>query len=223
MSDATLWNAVDTYFDAAFLPDDRVLTAVLHACDVAGLPAISVAPNQGKLLATLIRLMGARRILEIGTLGGYSSVWMARALPVDGYLLTLELDDAHADVALRNFAQAGLSERVELRRGAALSSLDALITDGVEPFDFVFIDADKASAADYFIRSLALARVGSVIVCDNVVRQGAVLDDASDDINVRGIRRFVEVMAQEPRVSAFALQTVGSKGYDGLAFALVTG
>jgi predicted O-methyltransferase YrrM len=186
------------------------------------LPAISVAPNQGKLLQLLARLQGARRILEIGTLGGYSTIWLARALPAGGRIVTLELEQKHADVAQANFARAGVSEVIELRLGRAVDTLAQLATERAGPFDFIFIDADKASMAEYFTWSLKLSRPGSVIVIDNVIRKGAVVDAASEDASVRGVRRFNELLAKEKRVSATTLQTVGSKGYDGFTLALVT-
>lgn len=219
----TLWSALDNYFDQALLKPPAVLAEVLTRSAAAGLPSISVAPNQGKLLATLVAVMQARRVLEIGTLGGYSTLWMAYALPADGQIITLELNDHHADVAQENFALAGLADRIQIRRGPALATLDAMIANHEPPFDLIFIDADKPSAVDYFQRSLALSRVGTLIITDNVVREGTVLDPTSTDPNVQGIRRLIDAMAAEPHISALALQTVGSKGHDGLALALVTG
>lgn len=218
-----LWNALDDYFDQALLQAPPVLAEVLASSAAAGLPAISVAPNQGKLLATFVRMMRARRVLEIGTLGGYSTIWMAQGLPADGQIVTLELNDHHADVAQKHFQQAGLADRISIRRGPALATLDAMIAEGTPPFDLIFIDADKPTAPEYFQCSLALSRVGTLIITDNVVREGAVLDAASPDPNVQGIRRLIADMAAEPRVTALALQTVGSKGHDGLALALVIG
>lgn len=217
-----LWNAVDDYFDQALLKPPPVLAEVLARSAAAGLPNINVAPNQGKLLATLVGAMRARRVLEIGTLGGYSALWMAHALPADGQIVTLELNDHHANIAQQNFVLAGLADRIHIRRGPALATLDAMIAHQEPPFDLIFIDADKPSATGYFQRSLALSRVGTLIITDNVVREGAVLDPTSTDPNAQGIRRLVDAMAAEPRVSALALQTVGSKGHDGLALALVT-
>jgi predicted O-methyltransferase YrrM len=216
-----LWNALDDYFDQALLQAPPVLAEVLASSAAAGLPPISVAPNQGKLLATFVGMMRARRVLEIGTLGGYSTIWMAQRLPADGQIITLELNDHHADLAQKHFERAGLADRISIRRGPALITLDAMIAEGTPPFDLIFIDADKPTAPDYFRRSLALSRVGTLIITDNVVREGAVLDAHSPDPNVQGIRRLIAAMAAEPRVTAFALQTVGSKGHDGLAFALV--
>ena len=215
------WSAVDDYFADLLLPADSVLDDVLAACRAAGLPAHDVAPNQGRLLQILARLAGARAILEIGTLGGYSAIWLARALPDDGHLITLEADPRHAAVAAASFARAGLASRIELRVGPALETLPQLATERRGPFDLVFIDADKRSNPEYFTWALALARRGSVIVIDNVVRSGAVLDAASTDPSVVGVRRLGELLAAEPRVRATALQTVGSKGWDGLIVALV--
>jgi predicted O-methyltransferase YrrM len=181
-----------------------------------------VAPNQGKLLQLLARMQGARSILEIGTLGGYSTIWLARALPPGGRLITLEADPKHAEVARANIARAGLDEMVELRLGRALDTLPALHRENRGPFDLIFIDADKPGYPDYFPWALKLSRRGSLIVADNVVRKGAVADANSVDPMVQGVRRFTELVAAEPRVSATAIQTVGSKGYDGLAIVLVT-
>jgi predicted O-methyltransferase YrrM len=212
------WTSVDNYFSDLFTLTDPVFEAALKASDEGGLPTIQVAPNQGKLLALF-----ARRILEIGTLGGYSSIWMARTLPADGKLITLELETKHAEVALANLARAGLAEKVEVRVGKALHSLAQLHAEGQEPFDMVFIDADKVHSAEYFEWALKMTRPGSLILVDNVVRNGAVTDGQSSDASVQGTRRVLEMMSQEPRVSVTALQTVGSKGYDGLAIALVVG
>ncbi|HEX4149238.1 MAG TPA: O-methyltransferase, partial [Pirellulales bacterium] len=195
--------------------------AALAAIAAAGLPPISVSPNQGKLLWMLARIQAARSILEIGTLGAYSTIWLARALPVDGRLITLESDPRHAAVAQANIARAGLANRVELRLGLALETLPEIAAEGSGPFDLVFIDADKPSTPDYFDWALKLSHLGSVIIVDNVVRGGAVIDAASEDPSVQGVRRFHELLAAEPRVSATAIQTVGSKGYDGFAIALV--
>ncbi|XWX04250.1 O-methyltransferase [Aggregatilineales bacterium SYSU G02658] len=218
-----LWSALDDYFDQALLQAPPVLAAALANSAAAGLPTISVAPNQGKLLATFVAVMQAKRVLEIGTLGGYSTLWMAHALPTGGQIITLELNDHHADVAQQNFALAGMADRIEIRRGPALATLDGMIAEGAPPFDLIFIDADKPATPDYFQRSLALSRLGTLIIIDNVVREGAVLDVNNPDPNVQGIRRLIAEIAAEPRVSALALQTVGSKGHDGLALAVVTG
>jgi predicted O-methyltransferase YrrM len=217
-----LWTAVDQYITDWLLPPDPSLASALEASAAAGLPAINVSPSQGKLLHLLARLQGARAILEVGTLGGYSTIWLARALPEGGRLVTLEADPKHAEVARANIAQAGLAGVVELRLGPALETLPRLEAEGLGPFDLVFIDADKPSTADYFVWAMRLTRRGSLIVVDNVVRKGAVADAASDDPNVQGVRRFYERLASEPGVSATAIQTVGVKGYDGFAIALVT-
>ncbi|WP_437759334.1 O-methyltransferase [Sorangium sp. So ce1389] len=216
------WSAVDRYITDLLVPSDAALDAALGASAAADLPPINVAPNQGKLLHLLARIQGARSILEIGTLGGYSTIWLARALPAGGRLVTLELDPKHAEVARANIARAGLADVVELRLGRALDTLPALAAEGRGPFDFIFIDADKPSNPDYFAWALRLSRRGSVIVVDNVVRKGAVADPESADPNVQGVQRLNELLAAEPRVSATAVQTVGSKGYDGFAIALVT-
>ena len=212
------WIAVDRYIMDALIPSDPVLDAALEASAAAGLPPIQVSPAQGKFLHLLARVQGARTILEIGTLGGYSTIWLARALPPGGRLITLEADPHHAGVACANIAYAGLADVVELRQGRALETLPEL----AGPFDFIFIDADKPSNADYFTWALKLSRPGSLIVVDNVIRDGAVIDAASTDPDVQGVRRLNELLAAEQRVSATTIQTVGSKGYDGFTMALVT-
>ena len=216
------WTAVDRYLSDLFVPPDAALEAALKASAAAGLPPIHISPNQGKLLMLLAQLQGARTILEIGTLGGYSTIWLARGLPAGGRLITLESDPKHADVARANIARAGLANVVELRLGPALITLPQLAAEGRGPFDFIFIDADKTGYADYLAWSLRLARRGSLIIADNVVRDGAVIDPASADPAVQGVRHFNAQLAAEPRLSAIALQTVGSKGHDGFAIALVT-
>jgi predicted O-methyltransferase YrrM len=216
------WSQVDEYISKLLVPSDDALDAALAASTAAGLPAINVAPNQGKFLSLLASIQGAKNILEIGTLGGYSTIWLARALPADGRLVTLELDPKHAEVARRNLGHARLGELVSIRVGPALETLPKLAAEGLTAFDFVFIDADKQSIPEYFQWALKLTRVGSVIVVDNVVRKGAVLDRASTDPNVQGVRRFNELVAKTPRVSATTVQTVGSKGYDGFALIRVT-
>ena len=214
------WTAVDDYICARLVPPDAVLEATLKASDAAGLPAINVAPNQGKFLNLLARIMGARNILEVGTLGGYSTIWLARALPAGGRLITLEYDPKHARVAQENIARAGLADVVDVRLGKAIDTLPKLAQAGLPPFDLVFIDADKPSNPDYFAWALKLARIGSVIIVDNVVRGGAVIDPEGDAA-VQGVRRLNELIAAEKRVDATAIQTVGLKGYDGFAIALV--
>lgn len=213
------WQAVDNYFNQLLIPSDEALEAALKASDAAGLPAIQVTANQGKFLHLLARLMGARKILEIGTLGGYSTIWLARALPADGRLITLEIDPKHAEVARNNLARASLNAIAEVRVGRAVETLPQLV--GEAPFDLIFIDADKPSNPDYFQWALKLSRPGTLIVVDNVVRDGAVVNAHSPDPNVQGVRRLTELIAAEPRVNATALQTVGGKGYDGLLLALV--
>ena len=215
------WNAVDAYINGLFAPADPALEAALEASRAAGLPSIAVAPNQGKLLHLLARMMGARSILEIGTLGGYSSIWLARALPAGGRLVTLEAEARHAEVARASLERAGVSHLVEVRVGKALDTLPLLEAEGGGRFDMVFIDADKQNNPEYFEWALKLTGRGSLIVVDNVVRGGSVIESGSNDSDVQGIRRLNELMAAEPRVSATELQTVGSKGHDGLALALV--
>jgi predicted O-methyltransferase YrrM len=217
-----LWTAVDRYITDTLVPPDEALDAALRASAEAGLPPINVAPNQGKLLQLLARIQGAKAILEVGTLAGYSTIWLARALPAGGRVITLELEPKHADVARKNFVRAGLDNVIEIRVGCATDTLAQLAAKGAGPFDLIFIDADKASIAEYFAWALKLSRAGSLIIVDNVVRKGAVIDAASLDESVRGVRRFNEVLAKEKRVSATTLQTVGSKGYDGFTLALVT-
>ncbi|MFJ9695604.1 O-methyltransferase [Kitasatospora sp. NPDC101183] len=220
-SPQTVWNAVDAYFSEQLVGHDPVLDAATADADAAGLPPIAVAPNQGKLLHLLALTQGARRVLEVGTLAGYSAIWLARALPDDGELLTLELDPKHAEVARGNLVRAGLEKVVEVRVGRAADSLAALVEEGVEPFDLVFIDADKPSNPEYFRRALELTRPGSLIIVDNVVRGGRVADAGSTDPAVVGTRALHALIAAEPRVSATSVQTVGSKGYDGFTLARV--
>lgn len=217
------WTAVDRYLTETLAPSDPALDAALRESDAAGLPAIQVAPNQGKLLHLLARAVSARAVLEIGTLGGYSTIWLARALAPGGRLVTLEADPKHAEVARANVARAGLAGIVELRLGRALETLPRLAEEKAGPFDLVFIDADKPSIPEYLEWSLLLSRPGTLILVDNVVRDGAVADAASADPAVQGVRRMNALLAGHPRLDATAIQTVGSKGYDGLAVALVTG
>lgn len=213
----TQWTAVDDYLEHQLIPQDAVLDAILKHSDAAGLPSINVAPNQGKMLMLMAQSIQAQRILEVGTLGGYSTVWLARALPKQGRLITLEIDPHYATVARQNFAQAGYQDLIELRLGSALESLEQLAQEGLPPFDFIFIDADKENNTRYFEWALQLVRVGGIIIVDNVVRSGAVIEADSPDSRVQGVRRLMERIAQEPRVQATAIQTVGSKGYDGFA------
>jgi len=212
------WTAVDDYITDLLLPADPVLDATQEASRTAGLPPISVSAAQGKLLHLLARIQGARRILEIGTLAGYSTIWLGRALPPGGRLITLEFDPKHADVARANLARAGLSAAVDVRVGRAIDTLPSLAGDA--PFDLVFIDADKPSTPDYFRWALKLSRRGTVIVVDNVVRSGRLVDPSGDE-DVQGMRQFMTVLAAERRVSATAVQTVGIKGYDGFVIAVV--
>ena len=223
-----LWTAVDAYIAERLLPRDSALEAALSASDAAGLPPIAITPNQGKLLELLARIHGAQRILELGTLGGYSTIWLARALPEDGRLVTLERDPGYAEVARANIAHAGLSDAVEIRVGPALERLPELHAEGAGPFDLIFMDADKQNYPGYLDWALKLSRVGTVIVGDNIVRAGAILDPRADDPgfgdggSTAGVRRFYEMLADESRVSATAIQTVGEKGHDGFALGLVT-
>jgi predicted O-methyltransferase YrrM len=218
-----LWNRVDEYFEKHLELSDDVLEASLADSTSAGLPAINVTPAQGKLLALLVRAMRARRVLEIGTLGGYSTIWMARELPDDGILITLEISPGHAAVAQRNLERARLADRTRIIVDPASDTLKRLIADGIEPFDFVFIDADKERSVEYFDAALTLSHAGSVIIVDNVVRKGAIIDTTSADAMVIGMQRLTAHLAQERRVSATAIQTVGGKGYDGFILAVVTG
>jgi predicted O-methyltransferase YrrM len=215
------WTAVDHYIEELLLAPDPALDAALQASAEAGLPRIGVSPPQGKMLQLFARLRGARSILELGTLGGYSTIWLARALPPDGRLVTLELNPAYAEVARANIARAGLGHLVEQRIGPAIETLPQLVAEGSGPFDLIFIDADKVSYPDYLPWTLELSAPGTLIVADNLVRGGAVIDPARDDASVAGSRRFTELLAGESNVSATLIQTVGSKGYDGFALALV--
>lgn len=215
------WTAVEDYISGLFVPPDPALDAALQATADAGMPDINVSPTHGKLLYILALAHRARSILEIGTLGAYSTIWLARALPPDGRLITLEISPKHAEVARANIARAGLSARVEVRVGTALDSLQQLVAQNHAPFDLVFIDADKVNTTAYFEWSLKLTRPGSLIIVDNVVRKGAVANPQASDVNVQGIQRFNERAAAEPRVAVTAIQTVSSKGYDGFALAVV--
>ncbi len=224
-NDGALWTAVDAYLADHLIAKDEVLEAALQDSDAAGLPPIQVTALQGKMLQMLARMVGARRILELGTLGGYSTIWLARAMPEGGRLVTLEASTKHAAVARRNLERAGLmgsaNARVELREGPALETLPKLAAESVPPFDMIFLDADKEHNAEYLAWALRLSRAGTVIVTDNVVREGAVLDGASDDPMITGTRRFFEAVAAEPRVTATAIQTVSGKKYDGFALLMV--
>ncbi len=215
------WSQVDAYLEERLLPPDPVLKEVLRASDQAGLPPIQVSALQGRLLGLLVEAIGARAVLEIGTLGGYSAICMARSLPPGGRLLTLEVDPLHARVAQENFQRAGVDDRVRLRRGPALESLRALQAEAAGPFDLVFLDADKESYTEYLEASLDLLHPGSLLVADNVVWEGEVVDPASPDPRVQGIRRFLDRLSREPRLTATAMQTVGNKGHDGFLLARV--
>ena len=216
-----VWSDVDEFFETHLLPADDVLRATLETNVAAGLPPIAVTPPQGKLLHLLARACNARRILEIGTLGAYSTIWMARALAPGGRLITLEIDPHHADVARRNLERAHLADRVEVRIGRAADLLEAM--QGVaEPFDFIFIDADKASSDVYFKAVLRLSHPGTVIIVDNVVRDGKITNASSDDADIQGIRRMTEWLGTQPHISATAIQTVGGKSYDGFLLAIVS-
>ncbi|OYY68228.1 O-methyltransferase [Sphingomonas sp. 28-63-12] len=215
------WTAVDHFIDASLLGDDRVLAATLAANAAAGLPDIDVSPAQGQMLHLFARMARARRILEIGTLGGYSTICLARALPDDGMMVTLEIDPHHAAVACANIDAAGLADRVEVRVGTALALLDAMVAAGEGPFDLVFIDADKENGAQYVCAAMALGRPGTTIIVDNVVREGGVLDPASDDPRIIGTRALFEMVGAKPRLSATAVQTVGAKKWDGFLLAIV--
>jgi predicted O-methyltransferase YrrM len=223
----SVWTKVDSYFGELLAPSDAALDAAREANERGGLPPIDVTALQGKFLDFLVRVSGARRVLEIGTLGGYSTIWLARALPEGGRVITLELEPHHARVARGNLENAGVLDRVEIIVGPAIDSLPTLqwsaeAVDGPNrPFDLIFIDADKQSYPEYLEWALKLSRPGTVIVADNVVREGKVIDAKSDDPNVQGVRRFAEMVAAEPRLSTTVLQTVSTKGYDGFALAVV--
>jgi predicted O-methyltransferase YrrM len=218
-----LWNSVDDYITDLFVPFDSVMQEALATSEAAGLPSISVAPNEGKLLMLLAQLCGARNILEIGTLGGYSTIWLARGMASGGSLITLEASAKHAEIARTNIARAGLTEMVEVRVGPAADTLPQLASEGHSPFDLIFLDADKEGYSEYFAWALKLARPGTLIIADNVIRDGEILDPASSDPRVQGIRRFNQLLANEPRVKATVIQTVGRKGHDGMAIAIVIG
>jgi predicted O-methyltransferase YrrM len=218
-----VWTAVDEYIGALLAPHDEALQAALADSEAAGLPAIQVSPAQGKLLHLLARTIGARTVLEFGTLGGYSTIWLGRALPADGRLITLEASPEHAEVARGSIARSGLEELVELRVGPALETLSALDEEAAEPFDLTFIDADKVNTPKYFAWALERSRPGALIVADNVVRGGTLIEADSDDPATQAQRQFHETLAVEPRVSATTIQTVAAKGYDGFTIALVLG
>jgi predicted O-methyltransferase YrrM len=217
------WHAVDKWFSNRLSGADAALDGALAASAKAGLRPINVSPNQGKFLHLLARIQGARRILEIGTLGGYSAIWLARALPEGGTLVTLEASAENAAVARANIARAGLSEKVSVVTGLALDSLDGMLRDGVQPFDFVFVDADKENNPNYLERVLKLSRPGTIIVADNVVRNGRIADEGDHDADVTGLRKYFDRLVSDTRLDTAALQTVGSKGWDGFAITVVGG
>ena len=216
-----LWSTVDRYLERACFVNDPALDRALETSAAAGMPTIAVSPCQGMLLHLMAKAAGAERILEIGTLGGYSGIWLARALPPDGRLVTLEADPGHAAIARRNFERAGVSDRIDLCVGRAQETLPRIESEGLGPFDLIFVDADKPAYTEYLDWSIRLARPGTVIVVDNIVRDGAVADPNSRDEKVQGVRRFNEALARETRVTATALQLVGAKGYDGFAVMIV--
>jgi predicted O-methyltransferase YrrM len=215
------WTDVDRYICEHLVASDEALDGAQRAAKEAGLPPISVSAAQGKLLQVLVQLQRAKTVLEIGTLGGYSTIWMARALPEGGRLISLEIDPKHAEVATASLEAAGVGDKVEVRLGAAIDTLPTLAAEGVGPFDLVFIDADKASNADYLVWALKLSRKGTMIIVDNVVRNGAVLDADTDNPDIVGTRRLFDALAAEARLNATAIQTVGAKGYDGFVIAVV--
>ncbi len=217
------WAAVDRYFGDRLAPHDEALTACIEANHQEGLPSIDVPSLLGKYLELMVRISGSRRVLEIGTLGGYSTIWLARALPSGGQVVTLEIDPRHAQIARRNLERAGLLDRVEITVGPATDALRALAEGDAPPFDLIFIDADKKSIPEYLDWSMKLSRPGTVILVDNVVRDGGVLNADSTDADIQGVRRMTEIMAGHPRLSATAIPTVGARGYDGFAMAVVLG
>ncbi|WP_189008581.1 O-methyltransferase [Paenibacillus marchantiophytorum] len=221
MSAAITWNKVDQYVTEKLIPHDTVLEQVLEANHNASLPPYDVSPTQGKFLNLLVQMKGAKRILEIGTLGGYSTIWMARALPADGHIVTLELDPRHAQVALANLKLAKVADKVELRVGDALEQLAQMEAEGVEPFDFIFIDADKPNNPHYLKWALQFSHAGTVILGDNVIREGEIINGRTEDPRVKGVQSFYELLAEESRITATAIQTVGSKGYDGFVIGIV--
>lgn len=223
MASQDQWNAVDRLFTGTMLGDTSLFDAALQLADEAGLPQINVAPNQGKFLTVLALATGASRILEVGTLGGYSTLWLAHGLPEDGRIVTLEREARHAAVAREVFAMAGIGHAVEIREGVALETLKEMVAAGEEPFDLVFLDADKASLPEYLVWSLKLSRPGTVIVADNVVRGGEIVNEDTTNPDVRGARRYLELAGADPRLETTAMQTVGAKGYDGFAISVVMG
>ncbi|MDR6553938.1 O-methyltransferase [Paenibacillus qinlingensis] len=222
MSQINVWDKVDQYITERLIPHDAILEAVLSTNQEAGLPAYDVSPSQGKLLNLLVQMQGSKRILEVGTLGGYSTIWMARALPAEGKIVTLELDPHHAQVAAANLSLAEVQDKVELRVGDALEQLSQMSNEGVEPFDCIFIDADKPNNPNYLKWALHFSHPGTVIIGDNVIREGEIINKNSEDPRVQGVRAFYDLIADENRITATAIQTVGSKGYDGFVIGMVT-
>jgi predicted O-methyltransferase YrrM len=221
MGVSDLWSEIDHYFSAKLHTTDSVMEGILKENSDAHLPAIDVSPNQGKLLYLLAKLKGAKTILEIGALGGYSSVWLGRALPEDGHLITLEYNQKHAKVAEKNIRKAGLEDKIHVIVGPALETLPTLKEKGYSVFDFIFIDADKVNNSHYLQWALAYSKPGTVIIGDNVVRHGKVTDESSEDVNIQGIRQFIDMLSNEPRIESTAIQTVGIKGYDGFVLGVV--
>ncbi|WP_458119421.1 O-methyltransferase [Paenibacillus sp. Z6-24] len=215
------WSEVDHYVEQKLIPEDSIMKQVLLSNQQADLPPFDVSPLQGRFLQLLVRMSGARRILEIGTLGGYSTIWMARALPAGGRIVTLELNRHHADTAAANFELAGVTGQIELRQGDALKQLARLDEEDAEAFDFIFIDADKPNNPDYLKWALRFSRPGTVIFGDNVIREGEIINQQSSDPRIKGVRTFYDMLAGEPRITATALQTIGSKGYDGFMIGIV--
>jgi predicted O-methyltransferase YrrM len=216
-----LWTNVDRYFGDLLAPEDSHFKSIVEANQAAGLPSIDVPALLGKFLDLMIRISGARRVLEVGTLGGYSTLWLARAVPPDGRVITLELEPRHAEIARTNLQNAGVLDRVDIRFGKAIDSLRELHESSAQPFDLIFLDADKQGLPEYLEWSLKLSRPGTVIIADNVVRDGKVIDSDNADPNIQGVRRLTELMASEPRLSATAIPTVGARGYDGFSIAVV--
>lgn len=216
-----LFEKVDDYISNLIAPEDTVLQETIQSLDDASMPQISVTPVQGKFLQLMLLTCKAKRVLELGTLGGYSTIWMTRALPADGKVITVEFDPHHAHIASQNIAKAGLSDKIDLRIGKAMDVLNELIATGEEAFDFIFIDADKPPYTEYFELALQLSHPGTIIICDNVIREGQILDKNSNDEKVRGVQRFNQMLANNPKVTATIMQTVGAKEYDGMAIAIV--
>ena len=216
-----VFDNVDAYLEERLTPPDETLELTLNRQDEAGLPPMAVSPLQGAFLNILAKSVGARRILELGTCAGYSTIWLARALPEGGKVITLELQDVNADLSQRNFDDAGLADRIEIRRGPAEKSLNILINDGVKPFDFIFLDADKIRYPTYLDQILMLSRPGTLIIADNVIRNGRILDDSGKDPSIRGVRTFLDMLKDHPQLDCTALQTMGCKGYDGFAMMYV--